>query len=416
MTSNNRQVPQANWVTHLNLAGAHLGPQFVAPLSAGTLLDEAKALTGLSDFGDDGFEEGLRVLVDALNSEANLTLTGRLISGEEIRRVLQSRLRVIDFENRHPEVADEPIIEPLFIVGMGRTGSTILHQYLSTDGSHRAPLVWEMRLPCPLDESAPPETDRAARIAWSDAETELFYDVDESLRAKHEQRSDLPEECSQLMAYEFRSGHFYSRNNIPSYAVWNSQTAVKPALEMHKRILKVLQFQDGGRRRWVLKYGGHMPYLPELLEVYPDARIIHTHRDPVAVVRSFVSLMASTRLMRCDEFDAVTSSELLNASMSRIVEKIIAERAEGTIPEKQIADIHFRRLVADPVGEVRRAYEGLGLSFTSENAAAIENYASAHPRGEHGGHDYAYADAIDLARERQRYANYVRHYAIEEEC
>lgn len=415
MTPKDRQVPQSSWVRHLNLAGAHLGPRYVVPLNTGALLDEAQKLTGLSDFGDDGFEEGLRVLVEALNNEANLTLTGRLISGEEIRRVLQSRLRLVDFEKRHPGVVDEPIIEPIFIVGMGRTGSTILHQYLSMDESHRAPLVWEMRLPCPLDETVPAESDRAARIAWSDAETQLFYDVDDSLRAKHEQRSDLPEECSQLMAYAFRSGHFYSRNNVPSYAAWNAKADVAPALNIHKRILRVLQYQDGRRRRWVLKYGGHMPYLPELLEVYPDARIIHTHRDPVAVVQSFVSLMASTRLMRSDDFDAVAASEMLNASMSRIVEKIIAERADGTIPAAQIADIHFRRLNADPVGEIQRAYQALGLPFTPGTAAAITGYASAHPRGGHGAHDYAYADVIDLERERQRYANYVRHYSIEEE-
>jgi hypothetical protein len=402
-------------VRHLNLAGAHLGPGYLAPLSAGALLDEARDLTGLFDFGDEGFEEGLRVLVDALNSEAKLTLTGRLISGLEIRRVLQSRLRLIEFEKQHPSVADEPITEPIFIVGMGRTGSTILHEYLAADEAHRAPLVWEMRLPCPLDETSSADIDRALRIDWSDAETELFYDIDPSLRTKHEQRSDLPEECSQLMAYEFRSGHFFSRNNVPSYAAWNAGANIRPALEMHRRILKVLQFQAGRRARWVLKYGGHMPYLPELLEIYPDARIIHTHRDPVAVVRSFVSLMASTRLMRSDEFDAASAAEMLNAGMCRAVEKIIAERTSGQIPAATIADIHFSHLMANPVAEIQRAYAALDLPFTTATAAAIANYAATHPRGEHGGHDYAYADVIDLDRERKRYAGYMHHYAIESE-
>ncbi|HEY3698676.1 MAG TPA: sulfotransferase, partial [Spongiibacteraceae bacterium] len=255
MTTNERQVPQAAWTKQLNIAGHYLGSDKVVPMEAVQMLEDAKSLTGLSDFGDEGFKEGFTVLVDSLNNEANLTLVGRLVVGEEIRRVLQSRLRVIDFEKKHPKVHDEKIVEPLFIIGMGRTGSTILHEYLSKDPAHRAPLVWEMRLPCPIDASLSPEDDRAARIAWSDAESQIQYEIDESLIAKHEQRSDLPEECSQLMAYEFNSGHFGSRSNIPSYALWSSRADITPALAMHKRILKILQFQLGQQKRWILKYG-----------------------------------------------------------------------------------------------------------------------------------------------------------------
>ncbi|MDB5986338.1 MAG: sulfotransferase [Nevskia sp.] len=415
MTANERQVPQANWVRELNTAGRYLGPEKVVPMNVAQLLEDAKAQTGLSDFGSDSFREGLEVLIDALNREAQLSLIGRLVAGEEIRRVLQSRLRVIAFEKRHPEVQSEKIAAPVFIIGMGRTGSTILHEYLSKDPAHRAPLLWEMRLPCPIDSRLSPEEDVAARIAWSEAETRIQYEIDESLVSKHEQRWDLPEECSQLMAYEFRSGHFFSRNNVPSYAQWNARADVRPALEMHKRILKILQFQSGKQRRWVLKYGGHMPHIPALLEVYPDARIIHTHRDPAAVVQSFVSLMASTRLMRSDLFDAAQASEMLNAGMSRIVNKVIAERESGVIPAAQIADIHFKPLMADALGEIRRAYEQLGLPFTEQGSAEIERYVKERPRTKHGKHEYAYADVVDLERERQRYADYVRHYGIEEE-
>lgn len=415
MTTNERQVPQARWTRQLNIAGRHLGSDKMVPLDVAQMLEDAKALTGLSDFGENGFREGLIVLVDALNNEAKLTLAGRLLVGEEIRRVLQSRLRVIDFEKKHPQVRDEQIVEPLFIIGMGRTGSTILHEYLSKDPAHRAPLVWEMRLPCPIDANLSPTEDIAARITWSDAESQIQYEIDESLISKHEQRSDLPEECSQLMAYEFKTGHFYSRCNIPSYALWNARADITPALEMHKRILKILQFQAGQGKRWVLKYGGHMPYMPKLLDVYPDARIIHTHRDPVAVVQSFVSLMASTRLARSDEFDATFSSEMLNSGMSRIIEKIIAERQSGAIPEAQIADIHFKNLMTDTIGEIRRAYEALNIPFTHEARSGIEDYIASRPRTKHGKHEYAYADVVDLDNERKRYANYVKYYNIEAE-
>jgi hypothetical protein len=217
------------------------------------------------------------------------------------------------------------------------------------------------------------------------------------------------------MAYEFKTGHFYSRCNIPSYALWNSRADITPALEMHKRILKILQFQSGQRKRWVLKYGGHMPYIPKLLTIYPDAKIVHTHRDPLAVVQSFVSLMASTRLARSDVFDAVFASEMLNGGMSKIIEKIIAERQSGVIPAAQIADIHFKNLMADTIGEIQRAYEALNMPFTTETKAGIESYMASRPRTKHGKHDYAYADVVDLDNERKRYANYVKHYHIEEE-
>jgi sulfotransferase family protein len=410
-----RQIPQAIWAKFLNITGNHLGADKVVPMDAARMLEDAKSQVGLSDFGDEGFREGLDVLVGALNEDANLTLLGRVIVGQEIRRVLQSRLRVVDFEKKNPKVRDEDIVDPIFIVGMGRTGSTILHEYLSKDPAQRAPLVWEMRLPCALGGGLSPDEDVAARMAWSDAETLIQYEVDESLRAKHEQRSDLPEECSQLMAYEFKSGHFFSRSYIPGYAVWNAGADVKPALEMHKRILKILQFQSGRRQRWVLKYGGHMPHLPKLLEVYSDAKFIHTHRDPLAVVQSFVSLMASTRLARSDIFDAVQASEMLNSGMSRIVNKIIAEREAGVIPADQITDIHFKTLMADPIAEIGRAYEALQLPFTAEARAGIARYIAERPRTKHGKHDYAYGDVIDLERERQRYADYTRYYGIAQE-
>jgi hypothetical protein len=415
MANQDSQVPVANWARQLNIAGGFLGADKVVPLRADDLLENARTQTGLSDFGDDGFKEGLRVMVDALNKEANLTLVGRLLVEQEIGRVLQSRLRVIYFEKKHPQVHEEKIVEPLFIIGMGRTGSTILHEYLSKDPASRAPLVWEMRLPAPLGGGLSPEEDVAQRIAWSEAETQIMYEIDESLRTKHEQRWDLPEECSQLMAYEFKSGHFFSRCSIPSYAMWNAQTDVRPALEMHKRILKILQFQSGQRKRWVLKYGGHMPHMPQLLEIYPDAKIVHTHRDPAAVVKSFVSLMASSRLSRSDTYDPVAASEMLNGGMSKIVEKIITERKSGVLPAAQFADIHFKALMADQVGEIERAYKALGMPFTPEVRAGMERYIAERPRDKHGKHQYAYADVVDLDHERARYANYVRYYNIAEE-
>lgn len=413
---NSREVPQSDWAQRLNTLGRHIGPESIVALSVDALLQAAADKTGLSDFGDDEFREGLHALVESLNNEASLTLTGRLIARTEVSRILQSRLAIIDTEKRHPEIADEEIIEPLFIVGMGRTGSSILYEYFMQDPVHRAPLAWEKKLPAPplLPDD---ESEAQHRIDWIEAETALMYEIDSSLMSKHEAHARLPEECSQLMAHEFQSGHFFSRNNVPGYALWNAMADARPAYAMHKRILKILQWRDKrqNKPRWILKYGGHMGKMPELFETYPDAKVIHTHRDPSVVVQSMTSLIASLRLMRSDNFDAPTSAEMLNAGMARGLEKMIAERKEGVIPEAQIADIHFDTLMSDTIGEIANAYRKLNMPFTDDAEAAIERYMQARPRTKHGKHSYAYADAIDINKEQQRFADYMNHYAIKKE-
>jgi hypothetical protein len=153
-----------------------------------------------------------------------------------------------------------------------------------------------------------------------------------------------------------------------------------------------------------------------LLEIYPDAKVIHTHRDPAVVVQSFISLIASLRLMRSDAFDAVAASEMLNAGMVRNLEKVIDEREKGLLPRDQIADVHFGDLMRDPLGEIARVYAQLGLEFTSEARDAIAGYIRARPRTKHGEHVYAFSDVVDLRRERERYARYVEYYGIEREA
>ncbi len=413
-----REVPQAGWVNNINTLGRHLDAASIVPLQVEDMLRTASAQTGLDDYGDDGFREALAALVDSLNDEAQLHLVGRIIARTEISRLLQSRLAIVDAEKQHPGIHDEEIVEPLFIVGMGRTGSSILYEYFMQDPAHRAPVAWEKKLPAPPLDPASAEADATDRIEWIEAETALMYDVDESLMSKHEAHARLPEECSQLMAHEFMSGHFFSRNNVPGYALWNAMADVRPALNMHKRILKILQWRDSSpqKPRWILKYGGHMGKMPELFETYPDAKVIHTHRDPAVVVQSMTSLIASLRLMRSDVFDAQASAEMLNAGMARGLEKLIAEREQGVIPAAQIADIHFAQLMADTTGTIEAAYRQLDMPFTAEAKAAIEQYMQARPRSKHGKHVYAYADAIDIEREKARFAAYMDHYRVKKEA
>lgn len=408
-------VPQASWVSHLNAIGQHGTAESLVTIASDDLLDNAARNTGLSDYGDDNFKAGLNKLVSSLNDEAQLTLTGRIIAKTELIRILTSRLSLIDFVKRNPDVRKEKIETPIFIVGMGRTGSSILHEYLMSDPLNRAPLAWEMKMPAPLIiNDSPLNSD--SMIAWNDSETRLMYEIDESLASKHEAHSKLPEECSQMLALQFQSGHFFSRNHVPSYAGWNAQTDVSDALDMHKLVLQTLQYRSNSApKRWVLKYGGHMAHLPQLFSCYPDARVIHTHRDPCVVVKSFVSLIASLRLMRSDFFDPNSSAEMLNQGMMRGLEKVIEERTSGVIPNQQITDIHFKELMHDNINCIRKAFNALQISFNDDSAKHIAAYASSKPRNKFGKHIYAYQDSVNLEHERRRYQRYLSHYNITKE-
>ena len=168
---NERQVPQATWTRYLNTMGSSVGAGFLIPLEEETLIQAAMEQTGLSDFGDSGFREPLSILLRSLNEEADLTLTGRLLAACDILRILESRLRIIDTEKKHPEIADEVIASPIFVVGMGRTGTTILHELLQQDPANRAPLLWEMINPAPPFS---PTVDSQERVAVASSVQKLM--------------------------------------------------------------------------------------------------------------------------------------------------------------------------------------------------------------------------------------------------
>lgn len=209
-TFDNRQVPQADWTRSLNIMGRALGMNSLIRLEAQILLAAAVERVGLSDFGDPGFLEPLSVLLHSLEEEAELTFTGRLLAAADVLRILESRLRIIDTEKKHPEIAAESIDSPIFVLGMGRTGTTILHELLAQDPANRAPLLWEMVNPAPPIQ---PGSDPGEKLEFADAFIRLFDEIDSSYVAKHEGGGALTNECSYMMAHEVygTNGTYLSR-------------------------------------------------------------------------------------------------------------------------------------------------------------------------------------------------------------
>ena len=264
--------PRPDWVMKVNQEGIHLGPKNVVPLDENSLIATAKLNTGLSDFGCDSWYEPFKLLIKALEEEADLNLMGRLMTRSDLLLYLQARLQIEDVYKRHPEIEDEIIKQPLLIIGQGRSATSLLHNTLACDPNNRTPLTSEAYFPCSSEVGGNSATDfERGHQLWSQIER-----VAPELNSIHEMSGYLPAETSHLHCISFRSpGHFCGfGGQVPSYLAHFADNAqMLPALEYEKRILKLLQWQSGGKH-WVLKAPYSLVYLPEIVKVYPDIGLV----------------------------------------------------------------------------------------------------------------------------------------------
>jgi hypothetical protein len=403
--------PRPRWVEALNALGANLGDdgRSLVPLAADDLLAAAAANTGLGDYGDPWFRTGLRTLLDALEREARLTLTGRLLARAEIQRVLQNRLAVEGAWKAHPEIGREAVAAPIVITGLGRTGTTLLHDLLAQDPANRVPMQWELMYSVPPPETATYATDR--RIERVRREITVMDEADPAFPTMHELAADLPTECIYVFAHQFASDMFVGEFNVPSYAIWNATTDLAPAYAYHRRFLQLLQWRHPGR--WVLKAPSHLAHLVPLFATYPDARVVVTHRDPLRVIGSLGSLMATLQRMRSDHVDYPGMVAGIAFGFAHLVQKLMRQRDEGLVPAGQITDVRYADLVRDPVGTVRGLYARWGLAFDEALAERIRARLARQQHGAGGGHRYAFEDTgLDLAAQREQFAAYLARYDI----
>ena len=403
------------WVDPLNALGASLGDggRQLVPLDVDRALRAAAESTGLDDFGDGGFREGLRILLRALEEEAQLTLLGRLMARAEVARILESRLRIEKIFRDHPEIEDEEIVAPIFVTGLARTGTSLLHELLWRDPGNRAPITWEMMYPAAAVAGS--GEDIAGTIARAEREVRIQDHIVPAMRTMHELGAELPNECIYIFAHEFASDMFTGFFRIPSYTLWKGTADPAPWYAYHRRFLKLLQWKRP-RRRWVLKAPSHMSHLETLFQTYPDAHVILTHRDPLQVLGSLADLMASLQWMRSDDphYDEVVQA--MAFGYAYLPGKVMEQRDSGALPADRILDVRYPDLVADPIGTVRRIYEHCGDPLTHEAAERLEAWMRQRPKDRHGTHRYAFADTgLDLAAERPRHAAYQARFDIPSE-
>jgi hypothetical protein len=401
--------PRPAWVERLIAHGDAVGgAEHLVGLDGEELLRVARASTGLDDFGDDGWRAPFDVLLRALREESDLHVVGRLLVRTELLRTLRNRLRLEALWRERPGILDAPIHEPVFIVGSPRSGTSILHELMACDTATRAPAMWEMQHPV--------EALRGEDFAaLGDRVVQLAHDLQPEYEAMHANSGTLPNECIFITLHAFLSDHWSGQHVVPSYERLLARADHRPAYRYHRRFLQTLQ-ASGGSRRWLLKAPSHLSRLRVLFDVYPDARIVRTHRDPLKTLPSAISLLGTLKWMRCRNVDMDWATEVLPAAYAALYAAELEDRASGALPDDRFVDVHFDDLVADPVAAVADVYARLDWPFPDPARRGVEHHARAKPRGARGVHHYSLEGlGLDAAREAERFRFYVDHYGIRPE-
>jgi len=378
-------------------------------LRPGELQAEACRSTGLSDFGGESHVEGLERLTRALADEGDLTDGGEGILRLRLGMLLANRLRIEETYRVHPEIADEEVEGPLFIIGLPRTGTTATSQLVAADPRVRSLRLWESIEPVSPPESATEHTD--PRIDSTAAGLDAMYVAFPRMRTLYFQTANGATECQDLLGMSFRAAHFDGMAHVPTYTDWVVDCDMGPAYDYHRRVLRLLQWHCPPRL-WHLKTPVHMFSLGALVDAYPGARFLWTHRDPADVLGSVCSLIAYTRSWVSDRGDAGELGAQQLGLWAEAVRRAMTFRDE--VGEDRFGDVSWAELQVDPVGALGRAYASLGMSLAGRELAGVAAWAAANPAGGHGTHEFSLSEfSLEPPAVRGRFADYLDRFAAE---
>ena len=372
------------------------------------IIATAQQATGLSNLGDPAVLDGLEVLVNASNTEANLSAAGAQRWAANIVGILSNRLRIVDYLERHADLLQRPIERPMFVFGLPRTGTTLTINLLSADPGRRCLLRWEALNPVPPAAAGALHDD--PRCIAEQQRLAMSIKYAPQIAAAHYEDADGPTECQFAMQLSFCAQIFDSTLHIPSYGDWFLHRAsYLPAFKFHKQLLQLLQAENGGR--WTLKNPWHPLYLNDLIAVYPDAQLVMTHRDPAEVVGSACSLIRLVRPMFSDVVDLRDIARQLMDTFDLMISRQNAFRDK--YGESSILDIQYRDQLRDPIGEMRRIYAHFGEPLTPDAQAAMSQRLAANPQGKHGQHLYSLEEfGLTAPEVRRHFRDYCERFEI----
>lgn len=364
---------------------------------------------GLTDFGDAPLDEPLAVLCGSLNDEIEFHALGRIQLFNQLVGLLTTRLRFEALWKAHPEILDLPVERPIVIIGLPRSGTTILHRLLSRDPARRSSPFWEQVMPLPEGDPTAAQPDPDPRLLKMQQSLTMLDAVTPDLKLMHELTADQPDEDLSLLLFGFSSLQFEWSYRVPAYSRWYQAFDHTEGYRYFRRVLQTLQWLRGGER-WVLKAPQHLEQLGPLLSVFPDAVLVQTHRDPVPAIISLASLTTYGGRRYYDN----PNPHAIGADMASIVERLLRKGVQDR-PQDDSAfvDIQFTDLVADPLACVKRIYAIAGDDLTPEAEAAMQVWIDDNRQGKHGGHAYAAEDfGLDVGDLRRRLAFYQDRFGI----
>ena len=354
------------------------------------LLAEASARAGgLDEFGPGDFRQGLEVLGQALEQEARLSPQGRLLLREKLLAQLVNRLVIEDHCRRLPEILEIEINDPLVIVGLPRTGTTLLQRTLAVDSQFSKAQWWETRYPAPL--SGETLEQPLQRIGRARAEVAAMVELLPQLLAIHPLDAEQPDEEFMLMEHSFLCA-MDSYVNVPSYTAWLDRQDQTQVYRYLKRTLQFLQWQQARRgiapgRRWLLKSPQHLHTLELLFEVFPGAQVVLTHREPGKTIPSLASFIHTLWQLYSAQADAQAVGEQWNRRMARALRHAMAVR--DSLPAGRFLDVRFEDTLAAPLAVVERIYRFAGLECTAPVNAAMDQWLAANGREKRATHHYS---------------------------
>jgi Sulfotransferase family len=376
-------------------------------ISATTIIQKARDLAGLEDFDSESFVEGLEIAAESIEGNPFRTPQGAAILEGAFVNNLVTRLRVADYARKHPDIRSQGIKRPIFVMGMPRTGTTMASYLLGADQNLRSLLRWEVASPVPPPTTATLKTDpRCLAMMEEDKKDDPFRHI-------HYEAPDGPTECTFVMAHDFKSLFVESLSAWPAYSEWMLETDLSSAYTYHRLFLQVLQSKAPGT--WSLKLPSHALGVRQLMQMYPDARIIWTHRDPFKATGSLLSMIANAQAITCSDPNV---QRLKNTYPRQLAEHVNRPMAvQDTMTQDPFYHLHYNELVRDPIGQMRTLYAWLGEPFSAELQVGMEQWCAQNPQGKFGAHQYGLDEfGLSKAQLMPFFESYLNRFDIELEA
>jgi hypothetical protein len=389
-----------------------LAEQAPIDLSAEAVLDAAVQQARLDDFGSDDFRERLELLVSEAAWEGHTKLTQAGLMYQLTNKAVD-RLLTVDLLRRHPEIRREEIKAPVIVAGLPRSGTTHLLNLIAADSRFQSMPFWEVLRPVPLlPEDARTEAHPNPRWERAQAGWERAQQLNPYLISVHPLDPDHISEDGELQMADFASYAWEFFMRAPHWRDYYFQQDQTPHYEYEKLMLQVLQWQQGERRRWIVKSPQHFEQLRPIMNVFPDAVVVFTHRDPVASLQSIVTMRTYTGRIREKRIDRDDDLKYWTERYGNLVDSYL--RDISLVPPDQQFDCVFREFMQDDVAMVERIYQTLGMPMTDTARGELEAYMAGHHRGAHGQvvFDLRTDFGVEPAMVRERFAEYVERIPV----